>query len=219
MKKVALSWSGGKDSLMALLALEADPDIEISALVTTVTEPQQRISMHGIRETLLDAQAAALGLALVKCRLPRVPDNDSYRESFAGALAPLASTGTLGVAFGDLFLEDVRRFREEQMRALQLEPLFPIWETPTAELANAFIRQGYRAVLCCVDVTQLSPEFLGRRYDAALLEELPETVDPCGESGEFHTFVHAGPRFNAAIAVNRGQTHISDARFHFLDLE
>ena len=165
MKKIALSWSGGKDSLMALLALKAAPDIEIGALVTTVTDPQQRISMHGIRETLLDAQAAALGLPLVKCRLPPVPDNDRYRESFAEALAPLAATGLTGVAFGDLFLEDVRRFREEQIRALRLEPLFPIWATPTTELANAFIGQGYRAVLCSVDATQLSPEFLGRDYD------------------------------------------------------
>lgn len=218
MKKVALSWSGGKDSLMALLALEAEPEIEISALVTTVTDPQQRISMHGIREALLDAQATALGLPLAKCRLPPAPDNESYRKSFAEALDPLAATGTVSVAFGDLFLEDVRKFREEQMRALQLEPLFPIWQTPTAELANAFVDQGYRAVLCCVDSTQLDPEFLGREYDAALLSEFPQTVDPCGERGEFHTFVHAGPRFNAAIPLTRGQTHISDARFHFIDL-
>ena len=157
MRKVALSWSGGKDSLMALLALEAAPDIEISALITTLTEPQKRISMHGIRETLLDAQAAALGLPLTKCHMPPASDNDSYRECFAEALAPLTSAGTLGVAFGDLFLEDVRRFREEQMRALQLEALFPIWETPTAELASDFIGQGYLALLCCVDSAQLSP--------------------------------------------------------------
>ena len=203
---------------MALLALEAAADIRISALVTTLTDPQQRISMHGVPEALLDAQATALGLPLVKCRLPPAPDNDSYRARFAEALAPLAAKGTMGVAFGDLFLEDVRKFREQQMKALQLEPLFPIWQTSTAELGNAFIGQGYRAMLCCVDATQLSPEFLGREYDAALLRELPETVDPCGERGEFHTFVHAGPRFNAALPVTRGQTHISGGRFHFLDL-
>lgn len=218
MKKIALSWSGGKDSLMALLALEARPDIEISGLITTVTDPQQRISMHGIRETLLDAQARSLGLPLTKCRLPPAPDNASYRERFSEALAPLAEAGTMGVAFGDLFLDDVRGFREEQMRTLKLEALFPIWETPTAELAAAFIGQGYRAILCCVDATRLSPEFLGRDYDAALLEELPDTVDPCGERGEFHTFVCSGPRFGAAIPLTRGQTHISDSRFHFLDL-
>lgn len=218
MKKVALSWSGGKDCLMALLALEADPDIEIGALVTTVTDPQQRISMHGVRETLLDAQARALGLPLVKCRLPAMPDNDTYRERFADALEPLTASCTTGMAFGDLFLEDVRSFREGQMHSLGLELLFPIWGTPTDQLANRFIGQGYRAVLCCVDASQLRPEFLGRTYDAALLEEFPESVDPCGERGEFHTFAYAGPRFEADIPFKPGHTHVSDARFHFLDL-
>jgi len=218
MKKIALSWSGGKDSLMALLALEAEADIEICGLVTTVTDPQQRISMHGIRETLLDAQARSLGLPLTKCRLPPAPDNAIYHELFSEALAPLAEAGTVGVAFGDLFLSDVREFREEQMRALRLEALFPIWQTPTAELAGDFIGQGYRAIVCCVDATQLSPEFLGRDYDGALLEEFPEAVDPCGEHGEFHTFVRTGPRFGATIPVTRGQSHISDSRFHFIDL-
>lgn len=203
---------------MALLALEAAPDIAVSALVTTVTDPQQRISMHGIREAFLDTQARALGLPLVKCRLPASPDNHIYRERFAHALEPLAATGTTGIAFGDLFLEDVRRFREAQMRDLQLEPLFPIWGNPTGRMAKTFVEQGYRAVLCCVDAAQLSPEFLGREYDAALLEELPESVDPCGERGEFHTFVHTGPRLDTAIPFTRGQRHISGARFHFLDL-
>ncbi len=218
MKKVALSWSGGKDSLMALLALEAQPDIEICALVTTVTDPQQRISMHGVREYLLDAQAAALGLPLVKCRLPAAADNNTYRENFAAALKPLIETGMASLAFGDLFLEDVREFREAQMRDLHLEALFPIWDTPTGTLANAFVAQKHKAVLCCIDSTQLSPDFIGHEYDAALLEALPETVDPCGEHGEFHTFVYESPRFSESISFNTGQIHIAAERFHFLDL-
>jgi len=218
MKKIALSWSGGKDSLMALLALEAQPDIEICALVTTVTDPQQRISMHGVHESLLDAQAAALELPLVKCRLPAAADNNAYRENFAAGLTPLITAGMTGLAFGDLFLEDVREFREAQMRDLGLEALFPIWDTPTDTLANAFIALKQNAVLCCIDSTQLSPDFVGREYDTKLLRALPDTVDPCGENGEFHTFAYASPRFGQSISFNTGEIHIAAERFHFLDL-
>jgi len=218
VNKVALSWSGGKDSLMALLALETQPGIEVCALVTTVTDPQQRISMHGVRETLLDAQAAALGLPLVKCRLPAAADNESYSENFVAALTPLIAEGITGLAFGDLFLEDVREFREAQMRNLHLDALFPIWHTPTDALANAFVAQKHKAVLCCIDGTQLNPDFLGHEYDATLLEALPETVDPCGERGEFHTFAYESPRFSKSIAFETGGIHIAAERFHFLDL-
>ena len=218
MTPVALSWSGGKDSLMALLAIEADPSLEVRALVTTVTDPQARISMHGIREALLDAQAAALELPLVKCRLPTAPDNDTYRERFAAALAPLTNAGVRHMAFGDLSLDDVRAFREAQMRELGITPVFPVWGMPTAELADRLIGGGHRAVLCCIDAEQLDPGLLGRGYDAALLSELPASVDPCGENGEFHTFVHAGPRFAQAVPFSPGRTHVSGGRFHFLDL-
>lgn len=219
MTSVALAWSGGKDSLMALCALEATPGIEVGTLVTTVTEPYRRISMHGVREALLDAQAGVLGLGLAKCRLPASPDNEIYRERFADTLRPLIDGGVTQVAFGDLHLADVRTFREEHMRSLGIEARFPLWHRPTADLAREFIENGYRAVLCCVDARQLDPSLLGRVYDSALLDGLPAGVDPCGENGEFHTFVYAGPRFARAVDFGRGRTHVSDGRFHFLDLE
>lgn len=215
---MALAWSGGKDSLMALRALESTPGIEVNALVTTVTEPYRRISMHGVREALLDAQAGGLDIRLVKCRLPDEPDNEIYRERFAATLRPLIDGGVAHVAFGDLYLADVRAFREAQMRSLGIEARFPLWHQSTEGLARGFIADGYRAVLCCVDGEQLSPAFLGREYDAALLDELPAGVDPCGENGEFHTFVHDGPRFAHRIAFVPGRTHVADERFHFLDL-
>ncbi len=217
-RTVALAWSGGKDSFMALEALEARDDVRIAALLTTLTEPYRRISMHGVRETLLDTQAAALGLPLAKARLAENADNESYRECFAAALAPLIESGITGVAFGDLFLADVRAFREAQMQALGLDALFPLWGMPTDALAAGFIASGQRAILCCVDAEQLDPEFLGRAYDAELLADLPPGVDPCGENGEFHTFVHAGPRFAHPVAFRTGRREVRDERFHFLDL-
>lgn len=218
MSRIALAWSGGKDSMMALCALESAPGTEIRALVTTVTDPYRRISMHGVREALLEAQASALGIPLVKCRLPDSPDNDAYRARFATALAPLADEGVTGVAFGDLFLADVRAFREEQMHALGLEAQFPLWHRPTPSLARTIVDDAYRAVLCCVDAQQLDPAFLGRDYDARLLADLPAGIDPCGENGEFHTFVHDGPRFARPVHFETGQAHVADERFHFLDL-
>lgn len=217
--KLALAWSGGKDSFMALKALEARSDVRVVALLTTLTEPYRRISMHGVREALLDAQAAALGLPLAKARMPEKADNDSYRASFAAALAPLVEDGVTGVAFGDLFLADVRAFREAQMEALGLDASFPLWGTPTDALATRFVASGTRAILTCVDAEQLDPAFLGRDYDEKLLAELPPGVDPCGENGEFHTFVYAGPRFTCPVAFRTGRREVRDGRFHFLDLE
>ncbi len=219
MTVTALAWSGGKDSLMALCALEAADDMQVNALITTVTDPYRRISLHGVREMLLDAQSDALGMTLTKCRLPGAANNDIYRRHFAATLRPLIDAGVTCVTFGDLYLDDIRAFREHQMQALGLEARFPLWHTPTATLARKFITSGYRAVLCCVDARQLSPEFLGREYDAALLDELPANVDPCGENGEFHTFVYTGPRFAERIAFEPGCTHVATERFHFLDLK
>lgn len=217
-ESVALSWSGGKDAFMALTTLEADKSLRLTALLTTLTDPFRRVSMHGLRESLLDAQAAALGLPLVKARMPEKADNESYRECFAAALEPLTAKSTTAVAFGDLFLADVRAFREAQMRALGLEALFPIWQRPTNALARRFIESGHRAILICVDSSQLDPGFLGREYDARFLDDLPSGVDPCGENGEFHTFVYAGPRLAYPIAFHLGRREVRDGRFHFLDL-
>lgn len=203
---------------MALLALEADPEIEIAALLTTLGERERRISMHGVREALLQAQAHALGLRLAEVVIPAECDNETYAARMAEALDELADEGVTAVAFGDLFLEDVRAFRERRMRALGLQPLFPIWATPTSTLAHAFVDSGHRAVVTCVDGAQLDPVFLGREYDAAFLADLPPDADPCGERGEFHSFVYAGPRFAADLHVRHGRRKTVGDRFHFLDL-
>ncbi len=213
-----LSWSGGKDSFAALLRLEANPNIRVAALVTTLAESYCRISMHGVPESLLDAQAQALGLPLAKCLLPDPCDNDTYCSRFSATLAPWHAAGIHGIAFGDLFLVAIRAFREEQMRELGLEPIFPLWGEPTERLAREFITTGHRAILTMIDAEQLDPAFLGRSYDDALLHELPPTVDPCGENGEFHSFVWGGPRFPQPLNFHPGRREIRAGRFHFLDL-
>lgn len=218
-RSVALAWSGGKDCTRTLARLAADPDMHVTALVATLGERARRISMHGIRERLLDTQAASLGLPLAKSWLPEGADNATYRERFADALKPLIEAGLDGVAFGDIALADVRDFRIEQMRALDLEAYFPLWGESTGALADAFVHEGYRAVLSCVDAEQLDPAFLGREFDAGLLADLPEGVDRCGENGEFHSFVYAGPPFGHTLAFEVGRHHVGFERFHFLDLK
>lgn len=203
---------------MALLALESDSTCEVAALVTTLGEHERRISMHGVREELLRVQARTLGLRLVKVAIPSECDNETYSARMAEALAVLADEGIAAVAFGDLFLEEVRAFREKQMQAIGLEPLFPIWATPTPALARSFVDSGHRAIVTCVDDTQLDPGFLGRKYDGAFLADLPPGADPCGERGEFHSFVYSGPRFAAELQIRHGQRRIVRGRFHFLDL-
>jgi uncharacterized protein (TIGR00290 family) len=215
----ALSWSGGKDCTQALARLQADPAIEVAALVATLGETAERVSMHGIRETQLEEQAAALDLPLVKIWLPEKANNETYRERFAEALQPLRASGLEGVAFGDIALVDVRDFRVAQMQALELQARFPLWRESTAALAETFMASGYRAILTCVDAEQLDPTFLGREFDAQLLADLPEGIDPCGENGEFHSFVYAGPPFSRRLEFARGREHVSFGRFHFLDLE
>ncbi|MGH8426969.1 MAG: ATP-binding protein [Gammaproteobacteria bacterium] len=216
-KRVALSWSGGKDSLMALEALEAQ-GFEVATLLTTLNESRQRISMHGVRATLLRTQTRALGLALVEIGLPEACDNETYRARFAAALIPLTAQGITTIAFGDLFLADVRAFREEQMHAGGFEAQFPLWDEPTDVLARGFVESGHRAIIVCVDGERLDPAFLGRAYDARLLKDLPHETDPCGENGEFHSFVYAGPRFAEAVHFRRGRRVVRGDRFHFLDL-
>jgi uncharacterized protein (TIGR00290 family) len=212
--KVALAWSGGKDSALALRALR-DEGVEPVALLTTVTEGYERISMHGVRRALLVAQAAAAGVALVEVRIPPVCPNDVYEarfeEAFAGTLA-----GVEAVAFGDLFLADIRAYREERLARIDRAALFPLWGLDTARLARSFVADGFEATLCCVDPRCLDASFAGRGF-ADALADLPPAVDPCGENGEFHTFVHAGPVFAAPIAVARGEVVERDG-FVFGDL-
>jgi uncharacterized protein (TIGR00290 family) len=212
---IALSWSGGKDSALALQTLRAH-GTEPSALVTTVTEEYDRISMHGVRRGLLAAQAAAVGVPLVEIPIPPACSNDIYEERMAAAFnGPLSVVET--VAFGDLFLADVRAYREERLARVGRRALFPLWLRDTTSLAHEFVAAGFAARLACVDPRALAPSFAGRAYDETLLAELPPHVDPCGENGEFHTFVYDGPIFAAPLAVTCGEIVERDG-FVFCDL-
>lgn len=214
-----LSWSGGKDSTLALDALRASGRYGPIVLLTSVTAGYERISIHGVRRELLRAQAAALGLPLHEFELQPETTNAAYEAALAAALREVRGhTGARRVAFGDLFLEDVRRYREEQVAALGFEPIFPLWGRDTAALAREFVDRGWMARLVCVDTTQLDAGFAGRAYDAALLDELPETVDPCGEKGEFHTFVSGGPGFAGEVRHEVGEVVMRMERFAYCDL-
>ena len=214
---VALSWSGGKDSALALWVMREELGIEPAALLTTVTEEVDRVSMHAVRAELVRAQAEAVGVPLVTVEIPAPCPNDVYEARMARALAapPLAPVRTF--AFADLYLEDIRAYREQRLRAIGTEPLFPLWCRDTTALARRFVEAGFEATLVCVDPRQIDPSFAGRRFDAALLADLPESADPCGENGEFHTFVHAGPIFERPVAVVPGETTTRDG-FVFTDL-
>jgi uncharacterized protein (TIGR00290 family) len=214
---VALSWSGGKDSALALWVLREELGVEPRALLTTLTEDYDRISMHGVRSELLRAQAEATGVDLVEIRIPAACVNETYEERMAGALASSPLDRVPTIAFADLFLEDVRAYREERLAGAGRAALFPLWGRDTGRLAHEFVAAGFEATLVCVDPSKLDPSFVGRRFDEALLAELPAGVDPCGENGEFHTFVHAGPVFDARVEVELGEVALRDG-FAFQDL-
>ena len=216
---VLLAWSGGKDSSLALARLRTDASLRVCALVTAVTTGFDRISIHGVRRELLELQAAAIGLPLILATLEPNAPNAAYETAWAGALAEGSARfdGATHVAYGDLFLEDVRAYRETQLRALGYTPLYPIWGENTATLARAFIAEGFRAVLTCVDTTQLDARFAGREFDEALLEEIPTSVDPCGERGEFHTFVWDGPHMRSPVPIAPAEKVLRDNRFQYCD--
>jgi uncharacterized protein (TIGR00290 family) len=213
---VALSWSGGKDSSLALWAMREE-GVEPVALLTTFTEDYGRVSMHAVRRGLLEAQAAAVGLPLVEVNIPAACVNEVYEERMSAALEspPLAEVEEF--AFADLFLEDIRAYREERLASIGRRATFPIWGRETAPLAERFVEAGFEATLVCVDPKQLDPSFCGRAFDADLLRDLPDGVDPCGENGEFHTFVTAGPIFSAPVPIAHGETVQRDG-FVFHDL-
>ena len=217
---VALSWSGGKDSSLALAALQADPRYEVVALLTSITSGYDRVSIHGVRRALVEAQAAAIGLPLFEVELQPQSSNEAYEAAFLSALARLsvAHPEVRHLAFGDLYLADVRAYRERLLEATAFSPVFPLWGRDTKMLAREFIDAGFRATLVCVDTTQLSAEFAGRAFDDSLLSSLPASVDPCGEGGEFHTFVSEGPIFRSPIAIVRGETVLREERFAYCDL-
>ncbi|HEX6048460.1 MAG TPA: hypothetical protein VFZ21_04305 [Gemmatimonadaceae bacterium] len=212
-----VSWSGGKDSALALHALLMDPTVDVRGLLTTITDAYDRVSMHGVRAELVAQQASAVGLELFTARIPPHCTNERYEAVTVAALAGLRETGIRCVAFGDLFLADVRAYRERVVSAAGLEPVFPLWGRPTARLAREFVAAGFRAVLACVDPRQLDVSRCGIEFDDALLDALPRSVDPCGEHGEFHTFVYDGPMFERSIAPRPGELVERDG-FVFRDL-
>jgi uncharacterized protein (TIGR00290 family) len=214
---LALSWSGGKDSALALWTLREELGKEPAALLTTFTEDYDRVSMHAVRKDLLRTQAQATGIELVEIGIPAACVNEVYEERMAEAFARPPVNRATTIAFADLFLEDVRAYREERLTGADRQALFPLWGRDTAALAQEFIAAGFEATLVCVDPRQLDPSFVGRPFDQSLLSDLPPDVDPCGENGEFHTFVHAGPIFDKPIEVELGEVVVRDG-FVFRDL-
>jgi uncharacterized protein (TIGR00290 family) len=204
MKRILLSWSSGKDSAWALHVLRQRADCELVGLLTTINTEFDRVAMHGTRRSVLEAQAEAVGLPLWVVPLPWPCSNEIYETRMREVCRRAADEGIGAIAFGDLFLRDIRSYRETQLKPTGLESLFPLWEQPTAALAGEMIAAGLRAKLTCVDTKQLSSSFAGREFDGALLSDLPSEVDPCGERGEFHTCVYAGPMFNAPLPLKSG---------------
>lgn len=215
--RALLSWSSGKDSAHALHVLRRDGDVEVVGLLTTLNAEANRVAMHAVRRVLLEAQAEAAGLPLFVVSIPYPCPNAEYEAAMAKVLDAARTQGIGGVAFGDLFLEDVRRYREERMASSGLLPLFPLWSRPTRELAFEMLASGLRARLTCVDPRAVSPAFAGREFDHALLASLPPGVDPCGENGEFHTFAWDGPMFRHPVPVRGGEVVARDG-FVFADL-
>jgi uncharacterized protein (TIGR00290 family) len=217
MKRVIVSWSSGKDSAWMLHVLTRDPDVQIGALLTTTNEQFDRVAMHAVRRELLEEQARAAGVPLWTVPLPWPCSNDEYEARMREVVTRAVADGFTHVAFGDLFLEDVRRYREERLANSGLTPLFPLWGLPTSDLAAQMIDGGLRAVLTCVNPRLLDPSFAGRQFDKTFLSELPIDVDPCGERGEFHSFAYDGPMFNWPIATRAGEVVERDG-FVFADV-
>ena len=215
--KALLAWSSGKDSAWSLHVLRRQGDVEVAGLLTTVNVSFGRVAMHAVRRELLEAQARAAGLPLRAVPIPHPCPNDVYERAMAAALAEARADGIESVAFGDLFLEDIRRYREERMASTGLRPLFPLWGRPTRALAEEMIDGGLRARLTCVDPRALDASFAGRAFDRDLLSALPPGVDPCGERGEFHTFAWDGPMFERPIPVVAGEV-VEREGFVFADL-
>ncbi len=215
--KVLLSWSSGKDAAWALHALQRVGEVEVVGLLTTTNEAFARVAMHGVREALLEAQAEAVGLPLWKVPLPWPCPNEAYEARMAEACGRAAAEDIEGMAFGDLFLEDVRNYRIQKLAGTGLKPIFPIWNLDTASVARDMVDTGLKATIACVDPQALAASFAGREFDRKLLAELPPAVDPCGERGEFHTFAWDGPMFRHPVPIRRGEVLVRDG-FIFADL-
>lgn len=218
MKHVLLSWSSGKDSAWALHTLRQRQDLEVVGLLTTINAAAARVAMHGVRESVLETQAEAAGLPLWKVPLPAPCPGDEYRRIMLECCRRAVESGVEAIGFGDLFLADIRAYREDLLRGTGLEPLFPLWLVPTADLARQMLGAGIRARVVCVDSKQLDRNFAGREFDESFLEQLPGEVDPCGEQGEFHTCVYAGPMFRYPLKLEAGEV-VDRNGFVFADLK
>jgi uncharacterized protein (TIGR00290 family) len=217
-EKVLLSWSGGKDSVLALRELKKNDNFEIAALITTITKGYDRVSMHGIRRILLEQQADSIGIRLEKLFISNNASNEEYESTFSDALLEYKRMGINSVVFGDIFLQDIRRYREDFLKGIGMRGLFPIWGKNSMVLANTFLTLGFKAVITCIDSEALDRSFAGREYDEQFLSDLPAGVDPCGENGEFHTFVYGGHIFQIPLIFAKGEVVLRDERFYFCDL-
>ena len=218
IEKVLFTWSGGKDSALALYELQSRHDHEIVSLLTTLTEEYDRISMHGIRSILLEQQANSLDLPIEKIYISKNSSNEGYEAKMREVLQKHLTAGVSSVVFGDIFLEDVRKYREENLSKIGMKAIFPIWKRDTTELAHRFIDLGFKAVITCVDSNVLDKIFTGRSFDEQFLSELPATIDPCGENGEFHSFAYDGPIFKKRVSYTKGEVILRDSRFWYCDL-
>jgi uncharacterized protein (TIGR00290 family) len=217
-EKVLFTWSGGKDSALALYEIQMPNGYEISALLTIVTEGYERISMHGVRSILLERQAESIGLPVEKIYITGSVSDKEYEAKMRDKLLKYRRQGVFSVAFGDVFLRDVRKYREENLAKIGMRAIFPLWKRDSIELAQTFIALGFRSVITCVDSTVLDRRFAGRDFDEQFLRDLPPEVDPCGENGEFHSFVYDGPIFDKRISHRKGRVILRDNRFYFCDL-
>jgi uncharacterized protein (TIGR00290 family) len=217
-EKVLFTWSGGKDSALALYELQRKHDYEIVALLTTLTEDYDRVSMHGVRSTLLEHQVNSLGLPIEKVYLSKNSCNEEYEAKMSEVLQEYLRVGVSSVVFGDIFLEDLRRYREGNLSKIGMKAVFPIWKRDTAGLAHEFIDLGFKAIITCIDSNVLDKTFVGRLFDEQLLSEFPSTIDPCGENGEFHSFVYEGPIFPKRVSYIKGEIVLRDSRFWYCDL-
>ena len=218
MEKVLFAWSGGKDSAMALYEAQKSEKYDVVALLTIVTQDYDRISMHGVRRALLEEQAALLGIPLETILISKHSSNEEYEAKMKEALVRYKKEDIVSVVFGDIFLEDLKKYREDNLAKVGLKGIFPIWKRDTRELAAAFIDLGFKAIITCVDSKSLDKSFAGRVFDKQFLSDLPNGIDPCGENGEFHSFVYDGPIFSRGIIFEKGQVVLRDNRFYYCDL-
>ena len=217
-QKAIFSWSGGKDSAFALYQIRRGNQYDVCALLTTVTEDFNRISMHGVRNALLEAQAESIGIRLEKVFIPKDSSDKEYESRMKDALLRYTAAGVFTVIFGDIFLDDLKKYREEKLSRLSMKAAFPIWKRDTASLAVEFISNGFKAVITCVDSKAMDVKFAGAAFDHNFLKEIPAGVDPCGENGEFHSFVFDGPIFNRPIGFIKGETVLKQERFCYCDI-